>query len=138
MLYCKAVCNTWYASTGVYTARCNEKMVVHVSHVKNSLFLEWCFPAAESFFLSLSATGQARLPWVHCENNKTKYDASLDPGRAPWRCSECSTSLSWLLLVKGLCSAPLRRSGAWKTQLLLFNKSNVLLKKNSALHYHIC
>ena len=32
------------------------------------------------FFLALSAAGQARGPWVH-------YDAGLDPGRAPWRCS---------------------------------------------------
>ena len=41
------------------------------------------------FLLTLSAAGQARGPSVY-------YDNCLDPGRAPWRCSEHSTSLIWL------------------------------------------
>ena len=40
-------------------------------------------------FHRLTVAGQARGPWVH-------YDACLDPGRAPWRCSEHSKSLTWL------------------------------------------
>ena len=49
--------------------------------------------AGRGFLLALSAAGQARLPWVH-------YEACLDFGRAPWRCSAHETSLSWLYLAR--------------------------------------
>ena len=42
-------------------------------------FLARCSPAVE--FLAPSASGRARRPSVH-------HDACLDPGRAPWRCSD--------------------------------------------------
>ena len=44
-----------------------------------------------SFFLALSAAGQATHPSVN-------HATCLDPGRAPWRCSEYPTSPSCLFL----------------------------------------
>ena len=80
----------------------------------HSFFLA-CSPAAEVVSLALSAAGQARRPSVH-------YDARLDPGRAPWRCSEHLTSLIWLIFSRG-CVAPRRssRTGASKTPYVFVN-----------------
>ena len=57
---------------------------------------------------TFSAARRARGPSVH-------HDACLDPGRPPWRCSEHSTSLSWLFLSRAWVPPCLSRAVAWKT-----------------------
>ena len=67
-------------------------------HVNNAFcFAGMLFCGGRVFFLALSAAGQARRPPVH-------HDACLDLGRAPWRCSEHSTSLSWLFFQRAAFS----------------------------------
>ena len=71
------------------------------------LFFGTVFPGGRVFFSHFRLRSKQRGPSVY-------YDACLDLSRAPWRHSEPPTSLSWLF-IRGLCSASLRRSGAWKT-----------------------
>ena len=81
------------------------------------LFLACYSPAAEFFFLALSAMGRTRGPSVH-------YDACLDPGRAPWRVIRAFKVAELALCVKELYSASLSRAGEWKTpqiSVFLFN-----------------
>ena len=73
---------------------------VSVSVQHAPCFSACCSPAAE-VFLAISAAGQASYAVLGSQGNtKTRgpsvhYDACLDPGRAPWWCSEHSTSLGW-------------------------------------------
>ena len=82
--------------------------------VKYALFFSGLFSGGRGFFSCAFGCGASKAPIG------THYDARLDPGRAPWRCSEHSTSLSWLLLSRGCVPPPCSsRVGAWKTPYIL-------------------
>ena len=78
------------------------------------------FSSGRRFFFALSAAGQAWGPPV-------RYDTCLDPSRAPWRCSEHSTSLNWIFISRGCNSASLRRAGAGKSHIFLTSLHSPLL-----------
>ena len=89
--------------------------VVLYVYVKEALFFlifACCSSAAKCFFSTLSAAGQARHPAV-------RYDARLDPGRAPRWCYEHSISLSRSFL-KVFRSASLRRVSAMENPIFFF------------------
>lgn len=53
------------------------------------------FSGGRGYLFALSTVGQAWEPSVY-------HEACLDPGPAPWRCSENLTSLNWLFSSKGV------------------------------------
>ena len=91
------------------------------------LFFGTVFPGGRVFFSHFRLRSKQRGPSVY-------YDACLDLSRAPWRHSEPPTSLSWLF-IRGLCSASLRRSGAWKTPHCFYTKYMFYFIANSVLTF---
>ena len=75
------------------------KYLAYIHYEKHALFFWHAVIPRMSFLLALSAAGQTWRSSAH-------YDACLDPGRPPWRSSEQSTTLSWLLFIRGCVPLP--------------------------------